>query len=164
MGEDAISAAEDTVEDVIEDIESIFSPRPNGMIQRHRDERARRAEAERERENIDSRVEQKSYKTVKVAQTSPETLNAISYTILAGAYAQILPLSPYRYRATVMVITAEAGVILAKDSGNALSGVGFTLPSNVPLPLFGRGQLYAYNDTGVTVIVSVISELYAPEK
>jgi hypothetical protein len=134
------------------------------MVHRHREERARRQAAAEEAEHVAERVEQPSYKAVKTAQQSPEVFNAISYNIAAGAYTRILPLSPYRSRAVILLASPITSCILAKDDGAALGGVGFTLPSNVPIVVTARGQLFAYNNTGATIIVSVITELYAPEK
>ena len=160
----AIEAAEQTVEDIVEDVEEIFLPKPGGMIDRHRQERARKAAAEREAENIAERVEEPSYKGVKTAPMSPQVFQAITYTIPAGGTQQILPLNPYRVRATLLVATAASSVVLAKDSGAALGGVGFTLPTGIPLVLQARAQLYATNLLGSSVQVCVISEAYAPEK
>jgi len=75
----------------------------------------------------------------------------------------LLPNSPYRYRATVIVTTAASSVILGKDSSQALGGVGFALPTGIPLPVYARAQLYAFNPGGAAVVVSVLAELYGPE-
>jgi hypothetical protein len=159
-------AEENIITETVQEAEHViqeFLPRPGGMIERFRQERARREETEHERENTDARIEAASYKAVKVAQQSPEVFIAITYTILAGGSAPILPLSPYRNRATILVITSAATVILAKDNGNAISGTGFALPVGIPLILTTRAQVYAFNNTGSTVQVSVITESYAPE-
>jgi len=109
-------------------------------------------------------VEQPAYRAVKVAPESPEVVSAITYTIASGGFAMILPNSPYRYRATGLVVTATSTVVLAKDSGQALGQAGFVLPSAVPLPVYSRAQLWAYNNSASAVQVSVIAELYAPEQ
>jgi hypothetical protein len=151
----------DAVEEVIEEA---FPPKAGGLVDRAR-KRAAKEEAEKQEYlNVAERVEQASYKAVKTAQESPEGFSAITFTIPPGGNAPILPLSKYRYRATVFVITAGATVILAKDSGAAVSGVGFTLPYGFPVPFMTRAQVYAYNNTAGIVQVSVAAEIYAPEK
>jgi hypothetical protein len=275
---------EDIVSEVIDDVEELFTPKPGGMIDRHHQEQARRQAAQQEKQNIDQRIEESSYKAVKTAPQSPESFSPISFTIQPGGTQQILPLSPYRYRAVVMVnetavetdtpansgtvnapgagativqvalppgtysvawnvqlsgtlaapadlnnfqlfqsgtgsnvvivgslnltvagtypqppviatsanannfikvLTVGAStagsvygaqliltplavgvgpVILARDSGAALGGQGFELPAATPLPLLTRAQVYAFNAGGVPARVTVLSEIYAPEK
>lgn len=55
-------------------------------------------------------------------------------------------------------------VILAKDSGQALSGTGLPLLAGIPLPVNSRAQLFAFNPNSVLVQVVTLSELNAPEK
>jgi hypothetical protein len=151
----------DAVEEVIEET---FPPKPGGLVERARKRAAEEEARKAEDLNVAERVEQASYKAVKTAQESPEGFSPITFTIPPGGNAPILPLSKYRYRATVFVITPGATVILCKDSGAAISGVGFTLPYGFPVPFMTRAQVYAYNNTAGTVQVSVASEIYAPEK
>lgn len=156
-----IEAATEAIAELIEDP---YPPKPGGLVDKHRKRvAAEQAEVEGETQELE-RIEQPSYRAVKVAPESPEVFAAITYTISAGATAPILPLNKYRYRATVMVITASGSVVLAKDNGNAISGVGFVLPVNVPVVLFSRAQVYAFNNTQSSVQVSVMMESYAPEK
>ena len=254
MAEDIVTEAEDIASEVIDKAEEFFSPKPGGIVDRHRKEVARRKEAERERENADEPVEQLAYRSIKVTQLSPEIISPAVFSIPAGQYALILPSSPYRYRALVSVtplaytalgsspvnpqvlvmvppvlnstdsyfnytnqpyaVTISGGtisqvkvggvsvgegdgtyyvppgdgiavtytvaptwswapvyapasmnqVILARDSGAALSGNGFAVRESVPAELRTRGQVYAYNPGTVTVQVSVLSEIYAPEE
>lgn len=156
---DIIDDVEDTAEEFLG-----FMPKPGGMIDRHRQERARREEAQKEKENIDDAIESRAYTAVKVATQSPEILTPQTFTIQSGGYAPVLPLRPYRQRATILVITAAGTVILCKDQGAAISGNGFTLPYGIPFPVNGRAQLYAFNNTAAAVQVSVMGEEYAPEK
>jgi hypothetical protein len=143
--------------------ETLFPPRPGGLVDRHRRrEAARNAEIE-ESEHVAEKIEQPSYKAVKIASQSPEVFSAITYTIQAGGSAPVLPQGPYRYRAVVMVVTSGSSVILARDNGNAISGSGFLLPYGIPMPVHTRAQVYAFNNTGATVQVSVFAEIYAPE-
>jgi hypothetical protein len=238
------------VEATEELVNETFPPKPGGLVDRFRKKAAEEEARRDEEKNAAEPIEQRSYRAVKVAQQSPEVFAPTVYTILAGAYATILPLSPYRFRATILLTTptvnagnpapaqpavpatgvaqqnpnsypvsvavnangatitnvsvngitvgtaagtyavpaygsisiaytvatptwvwsyagaqttTPATVILAKDSGNAISGLGTTLPYGIALPVNGRGMLVAYNPTGSTVLVSVLSELYAPE-
>lgn len=147
-----------------EAVEEHFPPKPGGLVDRHRkrvaDQEAANAQAEHEAESIEG----PSYKAVKVAPESPEVFSPMTYTIAAGASAMILPNSPYRYRATINLVTAASTVVLAKDSGAALGGVGFILGPTGPYPVYSRAQLWAYNSTGSSIQVSVMAELYAPEQ
>jgi hypothetical protein len=240
----------EAVEAVEEAVNEAFPPRPGGLVDRFR-QKAAAEEARRDAEkNTAERIEQPSYKAVKVAQQQPEIFGAITYTIAGGGTGLVLPLSLYRYRATIALATASVNgsnpapaqpavpatgaaqqnpnsypvsvaiaangatisnvsvngvtvgtaagtyvvpaygaisiaytvavptwvwsydgpqvtvvpsVILARDSGNAISGSGYPLPYGAPLSVNGRGMLVAYNPAAVPVQVSVISELYAPE-
>jgi hypothetical protein len=145
-------------------IEEKFPPKPGGLVDRHRKREADRKAAEQEAENADEPIEQPSYRAVKVAAQSPEGFSAQTVTIAAGGNAQLLPLSPYRFRATILVVTAASSITLAKDSGAALGGVGFILPTGVPVPVYSRGQLFAFNPGAGSVQVSVMSEIYSPEQ
>src|ERR1700684_2725708 len=119
-----IGAAEDVVEDAVEIVEEIFLPKPGGMVSRHQAEKARREAAAEESKNVSHRVEEPSYKAVKTATVKPESFVTNMVTIAPGAFAQILPLSPYRYRATIIVATPAGTAVLAKDSSAALGGIG----------------------------------------
>jgi len=247
------SATGETLEDVVETVEEIFSPRPDGIVARHRAERARREAAAQEAANVAEPIEQHSYKAVKVAEMTPENFSVNIVTIPPLGTAQVLPLSPYRYRAlltitppavnnpyegyptittpvipastvlvqnialqpyyvqiiggAVSVVTVNgqqvgagdgtylvpsggtiamtytaapswvwvAGsafasgalsasyVLLAKDNGQALGGIGFPLQVNVPIETRSRAQLYAYNPGASAVTVAILVELNAPE-
>jgi len=155
---DIIDDVEDTAEEFLG-----FTPKPDGLINRHRKERARREEAQREKENIDDAIEAPSYTAVKVAQQQPEIFAPYSVTIQPGAASQILAISPYRYRATLLLTTAASNVVLCKDQGAAISANGVTLPTGIPFSVTARGQLWGYNPGGAPIQVGVIAELYAPE-
>lgn len=151
-------AEENIAEEIIEDIEDVFKPKPGGMIDRHRQEKARREAAAKEAENAAERVEENASFAVKVAQVAPEITTTNAVNVPAGGSAQILPLSKYRYRATVV---ASASVTLAENAGKALSGQGFPLAANTPLVINSRAQLYAA--ASGAAVVSVLAEIYAPE-
>jgi hypothetical protein len=230
------------IEAAEEEINELFPPKPGGLVDRYR-KKAAEEEARRDEErNIAEKIEQSSYRAVKVAQQQPEVYASAVYTIGPGGTAQILPLRPHRFRAVVIAtapvpvpsppavpastvaaqnvnpypvtvvvtggtatvtsvngVTVGTGdgtfavpaygsiavtytvaptwawsyagsgappvtVVLCKDQGAAIAGNGFPLPSGIPLPLDGRGQLYAFNPATATVQVAVIAQMYAPEK
>jgi len=159
----------DIVEQVEEKIEEIveFPYRPGGLIDRHRQERARREAIQKQREQEQEPVEEDAYKAVKVVVLSPDVISGQTISIGPGVQAMILPAMPYRYAATVMLvpITGQTPtVILAKDAGQALSGVGFTLVAGVPMRVNSRAQMFAFNPSGsLTIQVSVLAEIYAPQ-
>jgi hypothetical protein len=154
---------ENPVEEIIDEAEHLFTARPGGMIDSWHKNRARQEAAAREAANSAERIEEHGTYAVKTAAVSPEIFNAITYTIQPNGYAPILPMSMYRTRATALVITTGATAIIARDSGAAISGTGFTLPYGIPLVLTSRAQVYAFNNTASVVQVSVIAESYAPE-
>jgi len=154
---------EDIIQEVEHDVEELFKPKPGGMVDTHRRNKARREESQRERENADERVEEDAYRAIKVTQLSPQGFAINVINIPAGGNAMILPMAPYRYRATLAVVTAAQTIIIAKDAGAALQGVGFPLvQGGNPLVLFGRGSLYA--SAVAATQVAVIVEYYAPEQ
>lgn len=144
-------------------VEELFPPKPGGMVDRHRREKARRDARADEEKNESERIEQPSYRAVKTADQSPEVFAPQLITIAPGGVAPILPLSKYRYRATVIVSTAAASVVLCKDQGAAISGNGYPLPTGIPYQAFARAQLWGFNPGGSAIQVGVIAELYAPE-
>lgn len=150
--------AESLPEEIVQEVEHIFSPRPGGMIESWHAARAQREAAQREAENASEKIEEKATFSVKVSQIMPETTAVNQINISAGGNAQILPNAPYRYKATII---ASATILIAKDQSQALGGIGFPLPANTPLVINSRAQLYA-SATGAAV-VGVIAEYYAPE-
>jgi hypothetical protein len=141
-----------------------FEPKPGGIVDTWRKNEERKAVAAEEAENTAEKVEESSYKAVKVTELSPEIVSAITYNIPAGQYAMVLPASPYRYRATIQVITNASGYgILCKDQSAALSAQGYIIYNNQPTVVHTRAQLWCYNDTTETMQVSVLAEIYAPE-
>lgn len=155
---------ENPVEEVVEAVENVFLPKPGGMIDSWHKERARREAAQREAENAAEKVEEGAAYAVKVTQLQPEVTTTNIVTIQAGATAMILPAAPYRYRATIIVVTAASTVILARDNSQALGGSGFPLPTGIPMVINSRAQLYGANTGGAAVQVAVLSEMYAAEK
>lgn len=152
-------------EELVEDVEELFPAKPGGMVDRHRKKMAAEAAAQAEREHEQEKVEQHAIKAVKTAQESPEVFSAQTYTIAAGGSAMILPNSPYRYRATVSLLTgSSATVVLAKDQGAAIGGNGFTVGTQYALVvLYSRAQVWAYNPGGSPISVSVMADIYSPE-
>jgi hypothetical protein len=158
-------AEEGPIEEVVEAVEHVFSPRPGGMIDSWHKERARREAAQREAENAAEKVEEGAAYAVKVTQLQPELTAINIVTIAPGGNAMILPKGPYRYRACIAVITAASTVLLAIDQSQATSAIGFPLlTANPPFTTNSRGQLWASNPGGATVQVAVLAESYAAGK
>jgi hypothetical protein len=165
MSEGIFEPVEEMVEKIGEDVtDLVFNPRPGGMVDRWQREKARKEAAAKDRENEAERVEGPSYKAVKTTQQTPEVVSTNLITIQPGAIALILPNSPYRYRASLLVVTTASSVILSKDQGTALGGIGFPLPSGIIMVLQNRAQLWGYNSGGSAIQVAALAEIYAPEK
>src|ERR1700678_275250 len=97
------------IEAAEEEVNELFPPKPGGLVDRYR-KKAAEEEARRDEErNIAEKIEQSSYRAVKVAQQQPEVYASAVYTIGPGGTAQILPLRPHRFRA-VVIATAPAPV------------------------------------------------------
>jgi hypothetical protein len=131
------------VDAVDEVVEELFPPKPGGLVDRHRQRKATEKAVSDAETNTAERIEQAAYKAVKVAPESPEVLSAQTFTIGAGQVSALalLPARPYRYRASILVVTAASSVVLSKDQSAALGQIGFTLPSGVVFSLFARAQL-----------------------
>ena len=151
-------------EHIIEDVEDLFPHKPGGMIDRHRQHEAQREQARKAAENAAEPVAETAFKAVKVTELSPDILVPVTYTIPPNGRAAILPKSEYRYRAVILVITPGGVILLAKNESAALGGIGFTLTAGIPLPVHTRALMTAVNTTGAPVQVSVVQELYAPER
>lgn len=102
----AIGAAVETVEELVEDVLSVgdFQPKPGGMVDRHRREKARREEAARELEDAAEPIEERSYQAVKVAQVQAEIISINLVTVPAGGQTMLAPNSPYRSRCTLAIV------------------------------------------------------------
>lgn len=148
-----------------EAFEEAFPPKPGGLVDKYRQRKADEEAKQEDRENAEERIEEQSFRAVKVAVIPPSIFSPAEFTIAAGGYAMVLPLSLYRYQATLRVVTAASSVILAKDSGAAISGNGFPLlTADPPLRVNARAQLWAFNPGGAPVTIAVLSEIYAPEQ
>jgi hypothetical protein len=155
----------DITEAIEEAVEEAFPPKPGGLISRHREREAMLKATEEEARHADEPIEQRAYKSVKVAEQSPETFTAQTVTILPGATAMIAPNNPYRYRSVIMLQTSGASAVLAKDNGAAIASNGFLIGAFQLIDLRTRAQIVAFNNTTETTIqISVLSEIYAPEK
>jgi hypothetical protein len=152
------------IETAEEAVEELFPPRRGGLVDRHRRRLEEEAVAADAAVNTAERIEQPSYKAVKTAQEMPEVFSVIITNIQPGATAMVLPASPYRYDAQLMLTTAGATVSIAKDSSAALGGIGFPLiPSVYMPPLHTRSQVWAYNSGGSVASVVALIENYSPE-
>jgi hypothetical protein len=137
-----LGASEGLLEQAVEQVEEIFMPRPDGMIAKHRAERARREAAAREQENINERVEEHSYKGVKTVPLKPETTTVNTVIIQPGQAAQLLPLSMYRYRATLSITPPQY----------ANPWIGNNTPSTPAVPASTVGQQNMSSQPAVVVI------------
>lgn len=163
MADDIIAEVEKAAEEIVE-----FPFRPGGLIDRHRQDQARRDAILKQREQAAEQIEEDSYKAVKTVDLSPEIISAQTFSITPLGNTPIAPGMEYRSALTVMLVPIAAQtplVILAKDSGQAISGLGFTLSAGVPVRIRSRAQLYAFNPSGsLTIQVSVLAEIFAPEE
>lgn len=160
----------DEILEALEEVEAeLFPPKPGGLVDRHR----KRMAQQQMQEQADEPIQERAYKAVKVAPESPESMSALTFSVPAGGTAQILPMSPFRYRATITLVTTGAAVSVARDQGAALGAVnaavsgvagpgpGFVLTPGVPVPVFSRGQMWAGNYGSSAAIVSVLAETYS---
>lgn len=140
------------------DVEAIFKPKPGGLVEKAREDRARRQAAEEAARQAQEPIQEPNFKSVKVSVLSPEITAVNVVNIPAGATAMILPNSEYRYRAT---IKTSAALVIAKDGSQALGQVGYPMAAtDPPLVIMSRGQLYAFAQGAA--VVSVITESYGP--
>lgn len=151
--------AENIAEEILTDVEDMFHPRPGGIVDRHRKEKALREAAEKQAENAAEPVHERSYRAIKVIQLSPEITRVNSVTVPSNGTTQILPRNEYRYRA---MIVASGTIVLAPNQSQALGQVGYSLPANTPMEIRSRAQLWAYATASATV--SVYSENYSREE
>jgi ribosomal protein S11 len=155
---DLASKTDGPIEEIVQDVEDLFKPRAGGMVERAREERARRQAAEEAARNAAEPVQETAYKGVKVVILSPEITSTNVVNVLAGGTAMILPNSEYRYRAT---IKATAPATFCKDAGQALGAVGYPYAvTDPPFVTYSRAQLWVFCAGATTV--SIISESYAP--
>lgn len=157
--------AENIADEIVGDVEELFDfqPKPGGMIERHRTEKARREAAQKEAEQAAEHVEERGYRAVKTVILSPEVTNVNAVNVGSGATAMVLPNSPYRYRATII---ATAAITLGKDQAQVTNGNGFPLAANVPMVINSRAQLWAYGGSPTVpgaATVNVLTETYGPE-
>lgn len=137
----AIGAANDTAEGIIDLAEDIFEfhPKPGGMVDQHRKKRHRDEIATREAAQEAERVEERGYQAVKVTPLSPEVFSSLTYTLQPGGKQQVLPHSPYRHRAIVMLaipnneqdrtqaIVAGVATTIIPPAGATITGFAITL-------------------------------------
>src|SRR5215469_5611808 len=113
---------DDIIATIAADAEEIvhFPAKPGGLVDRHRQEKARREAAEKQREQEAELEQEPSYKAVKVIILSPEVVSGNTFNFAVGASpGMILPNMEYRYAATIMLMPIAGQtptVILAKDS------------------------------------------------
>jgi hypothetical protein len=142
------------------DLEDLFPPRPGGMVDSAR--KAAQTAADAIPGSDDVEAADGDYSAIRVVPQAADTFTARSVNVPAGGTSMLLPEDLNRKRATILVSTSSATVVLSQSRGNADNGVGFTLPAGVPLPVEAKGMLYVSNAGASSVSVSVLSELYAP--
>lgn len=154
----------DIIKEAAEEIEEIFTPKPGGMIDRHRQERAKKEAAAEEAINESERIEAPSYKAVKTINQSPESMSAQGYNVPQGGRQLLLPDNPYRHRAIIQIQTNTGSGYICKDEGSCVSLNGYLLGNFQPLIIETRGQVWFQNNFGGMCLVYVLAEFYAPEK
>jgi len=137
-----------------------FPPRPGGMVDTARKAAGNAVDAVDA--PVDVEVQDQGYAAIRVVPQASDTFAARSVNVPVGGTVLLLPEDRNRKRATILVATTSATIVLSQSSGNADNGKGFVLPTGVPLPVEGKGMLYVNNPGAAVVQVSVLSELYAP--
>lgn len=147
--------------------EELFPPRPGGMVESVRNERARNAAT-------DVPVStQPGYEAVRVQTAHAEIMSANTIVISTGTNAswQLLGADENRTRAVIM--TLDEPIVIAHnrassdDSRNANAGTagssagGFVLPVNTPVELKHSGEVWVAATSSTATRVSVLAELYA---
>jgi hypothetical protein len=116
--------AEDFIGEIIHD----FAPKPGGIIDQHHRHKAAREAADAQEQHVNEGIQEPAYRAVKVAPESPESLSTITFTLAPGAHTQILPLSPYRYRASIIVTDPGSVQDSRSNTGTvAAPGAGATI-------------------------------------
>jgi hypothetical protein len=168
MDKSVASSVEAIPADAVEVVESVadevfsFLPKPGGMVERHRAEKARREAAAEEAKNESQPVYERAAKAVKVMVVSPEIITTNQIVIPAGGVVAALPFNSQRARAVIYNSSAAANaVILASSQGNALAGIGVGVGQFSSFTVQGRGMVWAFAANPVTLVV--YAELYSPE-
>jgi hypothetical protein len=146
---------------IIEDAEELFPPKPGGMVDTARKQKAAQAQ-DAATPATGETVADQGYNAIRTVVQAADTYSARTLNVGAGVTSILLPEDRNRKRATILVSTASATIVMSQNQGNAANGTGFTLPSAVPLVTEGKGILYVYNPGDSAVQVSVLAELYAP--
>jgi len=156
MSEGVFEPVHELVEKVSEEITDMtFDPRPGGIIDRFQKEKARKQARDEENRHEDEPINDAAYTAVKVAQEAPEVVATNLVTIPSLGIGQLLPSSPYRYRAFLMLPT-PAGIVNALSlistpavPASTINAVNYTnQPYNVTIT---GGTLTAVTVNGQTV-------------
>jgi hypothetical protein len=159
--EEVVDDAENVVEAVVGEVESVFKPRPGGKIE------AARRNAERD-SLADEPVAQQDYlmkgKPVAVDVLAPDI--GVARTVTLTANNPVLPLLPRdTTRRGAVVLAVDNPVYIATDVnlaqqavGSATSTQAFFLPVGVPVPVPYTAELWASaTTTASSSRVSVIA-------
>lgn len=165
---------EDTILDVISDVDP-FPVKPGGLIDRARQDEARRKASAEDREHEDEDVSERAYKAAKTADVRPERGTART-VVVSNAGGIVLLLGADMLRRRAVIITLDEPVMLssslaaASDTNNPVAGAGatvnasgFVLPMNTPLVLENRHEWWVVPTSATPTRVCVLTESYAPE-
>ena len=138
-----------------------FQPRPGGLVEAARKQRAAQESAAAQKAEQDAAPRPRKAHTVTVKIRQPNLFGAKTMTIAAGASAMAMPANPNRKRGKINLITSSATVLIARDRSSADSGTGYILQSGQPPETFEHTREVYLNNPGASAIqVSVFTESY----
>ena len=161
MSDNLLSEIADEVDD---DIEDLFPPKPGGLVDRHR--RRKAAEEQAKEEGQTSTVESLGRNKVKAVRTvidSPDIARATSVLLTSAVpVARLLPRDSHRKSAVVLAVDND--VYVTSDQGTAWNIAGastnvgaFYLPAGIAVPVVSTDELFvAATTTASTSRVSVM--------
>jgi len=139
-----------------------FQPRPGGLVDTARKQRARQQSAAQAQAEKDAEPKPRKQRPIPVKIKQPDDWGARTITLAEGQSIQAMPADPNRKRGKVNLLTASASVLIAKDRSAADSGTGYTLQSGQPPEEFEHTREVWLNNPGASSIqVSVYTESYS---
>jgi hypothetical protein len=154
---EAIGAVEATVDALVHDAEELFPPRPGGMVDRHRKQKAAE-EAAREagRDSDVAELGRDKVRAVRTVVESPDLGGTPSVVLSSGnPVLRLLPRDSHRKAAVILAIDND--VYLTTDEGlartlqgNATGAGGFYLPAGTPIPVTDTAEWWAAATTTAT--------------
>lgn len=156
--------SEGIIEQLEEDFEELFPPKPGGMVDKHR--RRKAAEEAAKTEGATSEVVELGRNKVKAVRTVVEAADiASAQTVLLSATSPVRRLLPRdEHRRSAVVMAVDNDVYITSDEGMAwnvqgaaTNAGGFYLPKLTQLKVDSTAVLYvAATTTGTTTRVSVL--------